>query len=273
MPGPKMGPRPKDFNEELIRQAPAYKKWEALTPGDSMKYACRNFVKGCCDDEERLMRRIMIARRNNLKDHNVIKQMRAAEADSRGVDVEEMKKRKKTKRDNNNNNREDDNEGEDQIGEKLPPIPPSNPSGTKPRRLLGTLLLTDQESLDEMDVPAIEATPTYKKWMTLSDGDTFTYNQTYVKGRMDQDWLLRKNIWRRMRYRRENKQKVEAMLRRKSYEAAAAAAAAVAVADSLDAPPDNIDVAAVAALDAGDALALNNAAAQLDATIQDEEAK
>src|SRR6056300_1199775 len=258
MPGPKMGPRPKDFNEELIRQAPAYKKWEALTPGDSMKYACRNFVKGCDDDEERLMRRIMIARRNNLKDQNVIK---------------EMRKHKKTKRDNNNNNREDDNEGEDQIGDKLPPIPPSNPSGTKPRRLLGTLLLTDQESLDEMDVPAIEATPTYKKWMTLSDGDTFTYNQTYVKGRMDQDWLLRKNIWRRMRYRRENKQKVEAMLRRKSYEAAAAAAAAVAVADSLDAPPDNIDVAALAALDAGDELALNNAAAQLDATIQDEEAK
>ena len=90
MPGPKMGPRPEDFNEELIRQAPAYKKWEALTLGDSMKYACRNFVKGCGDDEERLMRRIMIARRNNLKDHNVIKQMRAAEADSRGVDVEEI---------------------------------------------------------------------------------------------------------------------------------------------------------------------------------------
>lgn len=270
-----MGPRPKDFNEELIRQAPAYKKWEALTPGDSMRYACRNFVKGCGDDEERLMRRIMIARRNNLKDHNVIKQMRAAEADSRGVDVEEMKKRKKTKRDNNNNNnnQEEEQEGEDQIGEKLPPIPPSNPSGTKPRRLVGTLLPTNQEILDEMDVPAIEATPTYKKWMSLSDGDTFTYNQTYVKGRMDQDWLLRKNIWRRMRYRRENKQKVEAMLRRKSYEAAAAAAAAVAVADSLDAPPGNIDVAAVAALDAGDALALNNAAAQLDATIQDKGAK
>jgi hypothetical protein len=273
MPGPKMGPRPDDFNEELIRQAPAYKKWEALTPGGSMKYACRNFVKGCGDDEERLMRRIMIARRNNVKDHNVIKQMRAAEADSRGVDVEEMKKRKKTKRDNNNNNQEEEQGGENQIGEKLPPIPPSNPSGTKPRRLVGTLLLTDQETLDEMDVPAIEATPTYKKWMSLSDGGTFTYNQTYVKGRMDQDWLLRKNIWRRMRYRRENKQKVEAMLRKKSYEAAAAAAAAVAVADSLDAPPDNIDVAALAALDAGDELALNNAAAQLDATIQDEEAK
>ena len=35
------------------------------------------------------------------------------------------------------------------------------------------------------------------------------YNQKYVKGRDGHDWLLRKNIWRRMRYRRENKKMVE----------------------------------------------------------------
>jgi hypothetical protein len=34
------------------------------------------------------------------------------------------------------------------------------------------------------------------------------YNQKYIKGREGHDWLLRKNIWRRMRYRRENKQLV-----------------------------------------------------------------
>jgi len=35
------------------------------------------------------------------------------------------------------------------------------------------------------------------------------YNQKYIKGREGHDWLLRKNIWRRMRYRRENKKMVE----------------------------------------------------------------
>lgn len=34
------------------------------------------------------------------------------------------------------------------------------------------------------------------------------YNQKYTKGREGDDWLLRKNIWRRMRYRRENKKMV-----------------------------------------------------------------
>jgi hypothetical protein len=37
------------------------------------------------------------------------------------------------------------------------------------------------------------------------------YNQKYTKGKEGHDWLLRKNIWRRMRYRRENKQIVERM--------------------------------------------------------------
>jgi hypothetical protein len=46
------------------------------------------------------------------------------------------------------------------------------------------------------------------------------YNQKYVKGRDGHDWLLRKNIWRRMRYRRENKKMVERL--RGELEAAAA---------------------------------------------------
>ena len=297
MPGPKMGPRPSDFDEELVRQAPTFKKWENLAKGDRMKYASREFIKGAADDEERLMRRIMIARRNNLKDHAVIKRMRAAEADSRGVDVAELKKRKivmKVK-----NMKEMTNEEKEEIG-KLPPMPPSNPSGTKPRRIPGTLQPSEQDILDEMDVPAVEATRSYKKWLALPDGEKFVYNQTYEKGKKDHDWLLRKNIWRRMRYRRENKQKVEQMLydnstaaalqtkklfrsTRKggmnfthstrededSYVTVAAAAAAVAVADSLDAPPD-IDADAVAALDAGDPLVSQalDAAAQLATTIE-----
>jgi len=300
-----MGPRPADFNEELVRKAPTFKNWEKLAPGERMKYACREFIKGEADDEERLMRRIMIARRNNLKDHAVIKKMRAAEANSRGVDVTELKKRRKVKRDTSKEDQEE--------VVQLPPLPPSNPSGTKPRRVAGTIQLSDQEILHEMDVPAVEATRSYKKWQALLDGEKFVYNQTYEKGKKDHDWLLRKNIWRRMRYRRENKLKVERMrfvssgdeetgaavqvpilpqINFKSseeatsaqvetkmedttarededdYVAAAAAAAAVAVADSL-APPDisAIDADAVAALVDPQAL---DAAAQLAATIQDE---
>ena len=56
---------------------------------------------------------------------------------------------------------------------------------------------------------AVEATRSYRKWKTLKDGELLTYNQVYVKGQPKHDWLLKKNIWRRMRYRRENKKIVE----------------------------------------------------------------
>jgi len=71
--------------------------------------------------------------------------------------------------------------------------------------------LTDAEVIKEMDVAAVEATRSYRSWMTLEDGAEFVYNQTYIKGKESHDWLLRKNIWRRMRYRRENKRMVERM--------------------------------------------------------------
>ena len=76
MPGPKMGPRPADFNEEHIRHSPTFLKWASLEPGQKLKYACREFIKGRGDDEERLMRRIMIARRNNIRDHETLKKAR-----------------------------------------------------------------------------------------------------------------------------------------------------------------------------------------------------
>jgi hypothetical protein len=50
-------------------------------------------------------------------------------------------------------------------------------------------------------------TRSYRRWSVLPDGTSFTHNQTYVRGRDGHDWLLRKNIWRRMRYRRENRAK------------------------------------------------------------------
>jgi hypothetical protein len=72
-----MGPRPTDFDEHVIRQSPTFIKWEQLEIGQRLRYACREFVKGQEEDEERLMRRIMIARRNNIRDHTVLKQARA----------------------------------------------------------------------------------------------------------------------------------------------------------------------------------------------------
>ncbi len=51
-------------------------------------------------------------------------------------------------------------------------------------------------------------TRSYRRWLVLPDGTSFTYNQTYIRGRDGHDWLLRKNIWKRMRYQRENCAKV-----------------------------------------------------------------
>merc|ERR1719276_589827 len=69
--------------------------------------------------------------------------------------------------------------------------------------------MTDEEVRQEMDEPAVEATRSYKSWIKLEEGKEFTYNQRYCKGKEGHDWLLKKNIWRRMRYRRENKKMVD----------------------------------------------------------------
>ena len=67
---------------------------------------------------------------------------------------------------------------------------------------------SDEDVLREMDVVAVESTRSYRRWSALPDGAAFSYNQKYTRGRDGHDWLLRKNIWRRMRYRRENRAKV-----------------------------------------------------------------
>lgn len=154
--------QPPDFDEEIIRQSPTFQKWLELQQGQKLKYACREFVRGRGDDEERLMRRIMIARRNNIRDHETLKQARS------------MQKR-----------------------------PPSE------RRKASAMVLQDHVVEREMDVGAVEGTRSYKRWMDLPEGAQFVYNQRYVKGKEGHDWLLKKNIWRRMRYRRENKKMVE----------------------------------------------------------------
>jgi hypothetical protein len=215
-PGPKMKPRPPDFDEELVRKAPTFLKWMALPDGESLTYACRTFVKGHGDDEERLMRRIMIARRNNLKDHAVLKRARALEAERVREEEEEQVQQVETiaAEAANVDFNESSSSLEHHQEQQEPPTYPSsttNPSGTKKRHVPGKLRPSDHEILSEMDIPAVEATRSYRKWLSLSDGQTMQYNQEYVKGEPEQDWLLRKNIWRRMRYRRENLQKIRVM--------------------------------------------------------------
>jgi hypothetical protein len=125
------------------------------------------------------MRRIMIARRNNLKDHATLKKARALVVDKISSTTSTCQ-----------------------------------PGTTKKRRTTpssGGAALTDAQVTKEMDVVAVEATRSYRKWQTLQDGEEFLYNQKYTKGKEGHDWLLRKNIWRRMRYRRENKKMVQSI--------------------------------------------------------------
>ena len=144
MPGPKMGARPADFDEIGIKASPTYRKWLKLEKGETLRYACRDFVKGHGEDEERLMRRIMIARRNNVKDQERLKRAREKQSAN--------KRRKQAS--------------------------------------------TDAEIEREMDVDAVKATRSYRKWLELEDGAEFQYNQRYIKGKDGDDWLLQKNIWR-----------------------------------------------------------------------------
>jgi len=174
MPGPKMGPRPADFDEEIVRQSPTYIKWLTLDIGQTLRYACRDFVRGHGDDEERLMRRIMIARRNNLRDHDTLKRARQTVVLVTTTPVAAVSTRK-----------------------------------TKKARPAVAAGMSDFQVEQEMDTGAVEATRSYKAWQSLEEGKEFVYNQKYVKGKDGHDWLLRKNIWRRMRYRRENKKMVE----------------------------------------------------------------
>lgn len=192
MPGPKMGPRPEDFDEDVVRQAPTFIKWTQLKVGEKLRYACRDFIRGRDEDEERLMRRIMIARRNNLRDHELLKKAREVDVDdptNEPVSKKRVRKKSVTRE-----------EGGELPTDRTKRLRTSRSSAAT---------MSDTEVRDEMDIAAVEATRSYKTWKKMADGDEFTYNQKYIKGKPGHDWLLKKNVWRRMRYRRENKRMVE----------------------------------------------------------------
>ena len=267
MPGPKMGPRPADFDEHVIKQSPTFVKWSTLEVGQKLRYACRDFVKGQGDDEERLMRRIMIARRNNLKDHQTLKRARAqvvvpvapvptdpndaggsATADSHMNDIGVITTTVPAPHHegtmtttttvltvaaaNNENGGVDGANNNNAQRSSMVVAENSTTTGTthhhsdvssaleqppqrKKRR--PSAIFSDTDIQKEMDVPAVEATRSYRSWLALKDGQEFVYNQKYVKGKDGHDWLLRKNIWRRMRYRRENKRMVEQLRTQTGY--------------------------------------------------------
>jgi len=190
-----MGRRPLDFDEDLVRKAPTFRKWLQLKDGEKLRYACRDFCKGSQDGEERLMRRIMIARRNNIKDHELLKRARKSEAE------------KKFEINSNIFFYETTTLIQDSSRDK------NEKTSFDATRIIPNKVPNDKAKLvnDDMDVKAIENTRSYKKWMQLKDGQQLRYNQIYYKGKSGQDNLLRRNIWRRMKYRRESKRLIAKM--------------------------------------------------------------
>eukprot|EP00588_Corethron_pennatum_P013420 CAMPEP_0194276644 /NCGR_PEP_ID=MMETSP0169-20130528/9179_1 /TAXON_ID=218684 /ORGANISM="Corethron pennatum, Strain L29A3" /LENGTH=251 /DNA_ID=CAMNT_0039020405 /DNA_START=88 /DNA_END=840 /DNA_ORIENTATION=- len=189
-----MGERPPDFDESLVRKAPTFRKWLQLKDGEKLRYACRDFCKGKEDAEERLMRRIMIARRNNIKDHEELKRAR----------VSKVIKKKEI-----NSNIEHCNETTTLAHDKKKKASISSARITPNLVPNGNAIKPTVN--DDMDIIAIENTRTYKKWMLLEDGQELRYNHVYHKGKAGQDNHLRKNIWRRMKYRRSCKNLIETM--------------------------------------------------------------
>lgn len=235
MPGPKMGPRPRDFDEDLVRRSPTFRKWEELLPGGKLRYACREFIKGQGDDEERLMRRVMIARRNNVRDHHALKWARRMQStkdtettnasdpssssslqqprkDPKGADATRLETNNEIENSGGYNSNHSRSETEAIISRTSHLLPGEQgaPPGRRSRR--PTTLISDEAIKEEMDVAAVESTRSYKQWSALQTGAQFLYNQKYIKGHEAHEWLLKKNIWRRMRYRRENKKMVEQMI-------------------------------------------------------------
>lgn len=221
-----MGARPRDFDEKLVRESPTFKKWMKLPDGTKLRYACRDFIRGHGDDEERLMRRIMIARRNNLRDHEILKQARAQVEQLDTPTVKPVPSSSSTHHHYHHHSVDHGRENvqkqsisstasissanSESVGSHMTNEEDLEKGRALKRKLCAlTHNMTDEELQKEMDAPAVEATRSYKSWLALPDEALFTYNQKYIKGREGHDWLLRKNIWRRMRYRRHNKVIVE----------------------------------------------------------------
>ncbi len=76
----RLGPRPPDFDEVHVKCSPTFHQWLLLSPGSELVYACRTFMRGGVNEEERLMRRIMMTRRHNLREQDILQRAREAAA-------------------------------------------------------------------------------------------------------------------------------------------------------------------------------------------------
>lgn len=198
MPGPKMGPRPPDFNEMSLKQSPTYIKWSSLREGEKLRYACREFIKGHEQDDERLLRRIMIARRNNIRDHEtlkvarqrvnvgtfntvtgtmiprsasekkVMKSLAASEINSEapvkvepaaGNDLMDMDDTAET------------HHAETMALPEATTTTSTSVAATRARRPPQTF--SDEQIKQEMDVAAVEKTRSYRSWLEVPDGGEF----------------------------------------------------------------------------------------------------
>lgn len=195
MPGPKMGARPPDFNEASLKQSPTYIKWLTLPDGEKLRYACREFIKGHENDDERLLRRIMIARRNNIRDHETLKVARqranvttivnttaAATTVPRSSASERNHLTKTEAPETTTTVRVESNvvdqipvqetqnhAEEDTMGMDLEPEAPTTAART--RRPPHTF--SDAQIEQEMDVAAVMKTRSYRSWLEVPDGGEF----------------------------------------------------------------------------------------------------
>ena len=197
--GPKkLGPRPDDFDESSIRASPTFKRWLLLSPGQELLYSNRSFIRGgggstmMTDDEERLMRRIMIRRRANKREHDCLIRARKEIATTASATAASSSS----------------SLGRSKRGEEIVKrVSDHSSSSLSTTTTTTTMNIHNHDNGQEMDMDAVVSTRSYRRWLALPNGATFVYNHTYIKGKEGQDWLLRKNIWRRMRYRRENQWK------------------------------------------------------------------
>ena len=193
-----MGERPLDFDEIVVKQTPTYQKWLQLKEGKVLRYSSRDFRKGNTKDEERLMRRINIARRNNTRDQERLKRARR--------DANEVQQ---TKEENKNSGAE----GGPNANKKArrSQLSPPQDNQVQKKKMTKTAK-KDDIFRREMDMSAVQATRSYKAWSKLEDGEEFTYGQKYCKGEEGHDWMLKKTIWRRMKYRRENQKLLNSLV-------------------------------------------------------------
>lgn len=220
-----------------------------------LRYACRDFIKGRGEDEERLMRRIMITRRNNVKEHKLLKKARKRQHEQQWATQSALRMQGSSQTPaslstsgalassvsvNHPLSASSLAHSSDDNGALLGSASAAHTSSAtasaqtmtadRSQEKCSSSFITgvgvgpskvqhsehaSSPSMDvfglpkDMDYEAVIATRSFRRWRTLRNGAEFTYNQRFIKGKEGHEELLLKNIWRRMKYRRDNKDLVD----------------------------------------------------------------